>query len=428
MQRKRITFQASVSTLPIRCKDNYNWKLINYNVAQLDLPQLASCLKEGYAINSVFKNGRVTSKTKTIANFKQSHLIAFDFDDSPLTLEYFTAKLEVKPTLYYRTPSDGKKGNRYRLIYAFSEPITSPNEYTAIYHAIKRTCFPNCVTDDSLASGVQNIGGAKAGSEVICTHNVFSKSDFAVSIDSSKPKRSKQKQNISISTEILNDVENMPFHALVEKYREKYPYITHTPLDYKNGYATLPAEYYEIKRRWARAEYIDNNGDTKTVTEEMKANDGEGRRRKMFVQCLLRRKMNPNITLEHLFLNLVYERQYYFNNSDNQLTNKVLLDICISAMKVENINIKPTEDKRAFVVDKGYWAKRGMNANQAKQVIKKDMKYEAIARYYNPEKTDKENLKILEENGVKCCLRTLKNFRKEQGITKNKTTNNKKCI
>lgn len=422
MQRERITFHVSVSTSPIRCKETYNWNSINYNVEKLDLSQLASFLQEGYAINSVFTHDKVTSKCKTKENFKQSNIVAFDFDVSPLTLEELSSNLEVQPTLSYRTPSDGEKGNRFRLIYAFSEPITSPAEYTAYYEAIKRTYFADSNTDDSMKSGVQNIGGAKAGTEVICTHNVFSKADFTVNIEgASKAKRSNGKDKPGISNEILNDVESMPFHALVEKYREIYPYITHTALDFKNGYAKLPAEYYEIKRRWARTEFTTTNGDTKTIMEELKVNDGEGRRRKMFIQCLLRRKMCPEITLEHMFLNLVYERQYYFSNSDNQLTNKILLNICNSAMKVENINIKPTEDKRAFVVDKCYWAKRGMNANAAKQVIKKGMKYEMIAKYYHPEKTDKQNLEILKANGVKCGLRTLKNFRKEQGLTKYKT-------
>lgn len=388
-----------------------------------DLSLLCNKLLFGYAINSVFKNGKVTATTKTKQNFKQSNIIAFDFDGAPCPMEQFTAKLAVQPTISYKTPSDGLKGNRFRLLYAFDSPFTSTTEYGAYYNAIKQAYFPDFDTDNSLATGVQNIGGAKLNTRVICTNNVFSKEDFTIN-NAEVTNEEKHAVNASISPEILDDVKNMPFMALVEKYRNIYPHITQTPLEYHNGYADIPENFYKIKRKWHLEEDVKQDGDVKFHSVETKANDGDMRRRMMYIQCLLRRKMLPSITLEHLFLNLVYERQYYFNNSDNQLTNKVLLDICISAMKVKNIKIKPTDDKRAFEVDKTYWAKLNMNANQAKQVIKKGKKYEMIGKYYNPEKTDKENLKILEENGVKCSQRTLTTFKQEQGLTRKKQIGN----
>ncbi len=108
----------------------------------------------------------------------------------------------------------------------------------------------------------------------------------------------------------------------------------------------------------------------------------------------------------------------YFNNDYNVLNNNELIRIATNAMNVERITIPPTATTKKFIVDKAYWAERGMNANQAKQIIKKEIRSNEIGNLYDCSLSDQENLRVLEGNGVKCSLSTLKRWKKENGLTR----------
>lgn len=419
MQTRTINFQLSVTTAPVYNKDEFNWGKVVYSRTDINLTRLVDKLQCSYAINSVFASSETTAKTKTKANFRQSNLIAFDFDHSPMPLESFIERLEVKPTIYYRTPNDGIKGNRFRLIYAFSEPFTSTDEYSSFYHAIRNRFFPDMDTDNSLASGVQNIGGAKHETPVECSYNIFSKHDFVPDEQPVKTaKKCPEKTLNEPEMKLINDADNLDFRKFLEKYMSRYPYFDHSELDYKNGYAIIDNNYIEIKRKWHMVAFEKRNGDTGITGEVVKIKDKMQRRKTMYIQCLLRRKMMPDVTIEHLFVNLVHEREYYFDNSDGQLDAMTLWNIASNAMNVENITISPAIDKRKFKVDKQYWEQFGINPNQAKQYVKKSLKYEEIGKYYNPELTDKQNLETLKEHGIKCSRKTLYTFKNEHGLTK----------
>lgn len=414
MQTRTINFQLSVTTAPVYNKDEFNWGKVVYSRTDINLTRLVDKLQCSYAINSVFASSETTAKTKTKANFRQSNLIAFDFDHSPMPLESFIERLEVKPTIYYRTPSDGIKGNRFRLIYAFSEPFTSTDEYSSFYHAIRNRFFPDMDTDNSLASGVQNIGGAKHETPVECSYNIFSKHDFVPVEQPVKTRKKCPEKTLNepeIDKEFREDMDKLDFRGMIEKYRDIYPYITKSELEFnKQGYAMLDDDYVEIYRKW------EWNG---VNTEPVKLKDGEHRRYTMYVQCLLRRKIMNDITLECLVYNLILERQWFFDNSDGTLSNNVLIDIAKRSMNADISDIKTTH-RNKFKIDKDYWKNFDVTPKQAIQYVKKNLKYEEIGKYYDVEKTDKENLDILHEHGVKCSIATLKRFRSEHGITKYK--------
>ena len=46
------------------------------------------------------------------------------------------------------------------------------------------------------------------------------------------------------------------------------------------------------------------------------------------------------------------------------------------------------------------------------------MKQDLIGKWYNTDLTDEQNVSLLKEHGINICLKTLKNWRKNQGITK----------
>lgn len=435
-----FTFEIAYGKETVQDKENFDWRTVHYYNKTTTVDELASMVKEGHPFNSLMKGmEQYEAKHKRKDNFESSSVLSFDFDDCPDCFNQAYEETTLTPTLAYTTPSDGIKGNRFRFVYVFSKPITSTDEYTELYYTIaKKLGLPITSLDDNLKSGVQNIGGMQPdrNGQIKVSNIIYNKEDFLLfnnvlkdNIPSSNTKRyydksanknnkrEKRENGIILNCTFKEDLDNLDFRQFLNKYRTVYQYFDMSNLDFKNGYAIIPDDYYQIIRKWHK-ETIDTKNGEKEISVITKLKDGQERRNKLFVQCLIRRKIKPDVTLEELVYNLACERQFFFNNEDGQLSNKELIRIATNAMDVEEITIKPTKISKKFVVDKEYWAERGLNANQAKQLIKKMLKSEEIGNLYDPELTDKQNIELFKQYNVKCSIRTLKNWKKENGLTR----------
>ena len=431
----QFTFEVAIGDKQVKDKNTYNWGSVHYTTDLVSVDELVDKVKAGYPFNSLMTTNSYSAKEKKQSNFKQTSFIPFDFDDCPDCFEQVYKETELVPTFAYTTPNDGIKGNRFRFVYVLSEPVTSIEEYQAIYSSISSKLGLDY--DNSLSSGVQNIGGMSTTGKLKLTYNIFDKEDFLNKNNHSfynknilsksiikNNKEKKEKNGIILNDTFEKDLNELDFNQFLEKYRTEYEYFVNSPLTFNNGYAVVPDDYIEIKRKWCNETYETNNG-IKEAKSIYRLKDGDGRRDKMFVQCLIRRKIKPSITLEELVFNLVCERQWYFDNSDNQLSNRELVRIATNSLNVEEITIPPTGTSKKFIVDKAYWAERGLNANQAKQVVKKMMKDDEIGNLYDPSLTDKENLEVFKQYNVKCSIASLKRWKKSNGLTRDYNKKNK---
>ena len=138
------------------------------------------------------------------------------------------------------------------------------------------------------------------------------------------------------------------------------------------------------------------------------------------------RKIKNDITFEHLLYILVCERQYYYDNSDRVLSNKELVKIAQWAMGIPVNELNPKQIKHPkFKVDKAYWRERGITARQAANIVRGILKSQEIGSMYDFNLTDKENIQVMKDYGIKVSLITLKRWRKNNGI---KVSNKKQSI
>lgn len=424
----RFTFEVAYSVKSYEGK-NTNWRDVPYATFISDVSDFSRKIRDGHCYTACLSCDEFNTSDKRKCNFRQTNVVSFDFDISELTMEDAYTKTTAKPTLAYTTPSDGIKGNRYRFVYVFSEPFTTIGEYQNMYDTISLMLgFRVPKDDDSLRSPVQHVGGSN-GCRMETSFNIYDKEDFInktnYNFDKNiygesifkNNKEKKSENGIILNETFEKDLEELDFREFLEKYRNKYEYFANTPLTFNNGYALIPDNYYEIKRKWVNDTFETSTG-IKETRSVYRLKDGDGRRDKMFVQCLIRRKIKPDITLEELVFNLACERQWYFNNDDNQLNNKELIRIARNSLKVDEITIPPTSTGKKFIVDKAYWAERDINANQAKQMIKKMIKNEEIGNLYDPSLTDKENLEVFRQYGMKCSKVTLARWKKANGLTR----------
>ena len=425
--KNNFTFGIAYANKKVRDKNTFNWGSLYYTNKPTNIEELVEKIKEGYPFTSMMKNHVFTTAGKTKGNFKQTSLIALDFDDCPDCFDKAYNDTDITPTIAYTTPNDQLKGNRFRFIYVFSEPIRSTDEYHELYDTI--TTKLGLPTDDNLRSGVQNIGGMSSTGKLKASYKIYDKNDFVDNKRTSIERelnelavknnnREKEGRNgIVLNCQFEKDIDGLDFKQFLNKYRTVYQYFDHSELVFENGYALIPEDYYEIKRKWHR-ETIDTKNGERDVSVIDRLKDGQERRNKLFIQCLIRRKIKPEVTLEELVYNLVCERQYFFNNDDGQLSNREIIRIANNAMLVENITIEPTKTTKRFVIDKEYWSERGYTPNQAKQLVKKMMKDNEIGNLYDPELTDKQNLEVMRKYNVKCSQRTLTEWKKANGLTR----------
>lgn len=233
--------------------------------------------------------------------------------------------------------------------------------------------------------------------------------------------------------EFINDYYLLPINEMIEKYISVYPSIEFTQVEYDETqpFYMVPEDYMEIKRKWHFEDVEKSNGDTYRVTEIERCMNGQGRRRRLFLNLIIRRLIEPSLTFEHLLFNALYELHHFIDNNDKDdiITKKEVAEIAVNAYfgDLDKWNKLKTYHKPKYKINKEWCVANGIKPRQ--QAIKvrgelnrqaKQERDEEIVKYYNPQLRDKDNLALLNENGVKLSLRTLKTWKKENGYTKRK--------
>lgn len=416
-----------------------NIAVIKYKRRTFTQNSLMVVLKSGYCVAHCFKtnNEVFTQSEKTNDNFEFTQMIGVDIDDCDKDMETFIGGLKRKPTFAYTTFSNGIKGNRFRMIYLFNQKIDSIPLYKAVYNWITEglNINDNCMRSVSQQMFGTNFAAKWYNSDVwydvphfdesvITNQSAKTKVQFSKcknqSAISDQSEEIKVQNGVSsqISKSFINDMDCMASMDFINKYRNCYPYFTETELQYKDGYAVIDSNYYVVRRMWYNQVYETKDG-TVTVNEVRKYKDGNKRRIRLYNTARILRNIKNDITAEHLAYILYLEREYYYDNSDNILSNERLLSIAteITSMPMERV-IMDNNGKNRFKVDKEYWRERGITPKQAVQIVRGQINDRNIGELYDFNLTDKENLNVMKENGIKVSLITLKRWRKKNGITK----------
>lgn len=408
-------------------------KKISYIRRDVNIDEIVSHIKEGYVFSANFNEDYTTTITQSdrrYENFISTPMVMFDLDRGiDCSLNELIDRLEYKPTIAYTTFShqqDGK-GNRYRLLYLFQEPIEDKDMYKGIYQKIKES-FNFKIEDNCGSNPCQAVFGSSSDSEVIVTESTYSVDNFDVSLSKGHSNSiSKEKENnIEIESlfqnkEFEHDYYHFSFKQIINKYKDIYPFFEHTPFPITSDdcpYIVLPKNFITIKRYWF-CELVKNeyNEEKYRYAKVRKVRDGEGRKRKLFLNGILRRKMIPNISFEHLLYCLTFELYNYYENSIDPIRKKKLIEIAISVMKAdyEKYDFEQT-DKRQFVVNDAYCSKYGISRRKARNLSKRLLLHEKIGELYDPTCTDKENVEEFKKYGLNICIKTLQRFRKDKGL------------
>lgn len=416
---------------------NYNKKptseeirFMTFKKETLSIEELSDYIKEGYSFCSIFKDDEFAIRDKKDSNYKYTQIISVDIDHSTMTFEEALKKLKTIPTIAYETYSNSLDNNSYRFLYIFNERIEgkelTKNYILTINSKIEKELS---IKIDANAMKVSQYFNGNNNQKVITNNVTYSKNDFKIEYNNIKvqTKNNRDKDNIihldctfDNESNFIKDFWTISYIKLLDKYANAFNDIQHTDLpsvDDDTPIIDIPNGFREIRRYWYMAESDD--GTRRDCLRKLK--DGDNRRKTLFLNGMIRRLIWNDISMENLIYNLVFEFIHYMINDGNKITKKEIFGIAQRIMKAdlnEYDNLGKTT--RKYMVNPMYCIKYNLSKRAVLNKSRSKIDYNEVASLYDCSISDKENIEVMKEFGIEISIRSLKNWRKKNNITKYK--------
>ena len=403
------------------------------------ITDFAELISMGYCYTPIFNSAVFPISEKTDANFQYSSFVSIDIDHTEIDMNTMVDGLEFKPTLSYTSCSNGKEGKySYRLIYCFSDKIEGTGDYSNYVHTIlDANQIPiDDIDKRSLKASQLYFGNGCGNIDIKVSNIIYNKIDFieyhkdySNNIIYTNNTESININHIQTPPTIMcygdtfvnknfgDDFWKMRMEDILEKYLNEYPNMEHTPIPVVSDdtpYIVFPSDYVEIRRYWTSKD----NG------RAIKLKDGQGRRRKLFINGIIRRLINPSITFDNLLYNLLFELVHYISNFDaeNIIGKQEIFNIARNVMKEDITQYEGLKGTtRKFMVNPRYCQKYGLSKKKARAIASYLLGNGGkIAELYDFNLKDKENLEVMKQYGLVISPSTLKRWRERMGITKYK--------
>ena len=412
-------------------------RTMTFNKVELKANELCSYIKEGYAFTNIFNNkGELTIREKKIQNFKEAWIISYDVDHNDASMYDFVDTLKIKPTISYTTPSNGKDGYCFRLLYILDEPITTNDEYKDIYEGFAKYLDIFDIIDAKAKDSSRYFNGSK-GCDIVCNEeNTIRLNDVRTIVKDinqcENESTNNKTENIEdravlvddsfshqpIDRDFINDFNSLSYRDFYEKCYLSGKYVSqeHTFVedDGTNPIIELGDNFIEIIRKFKLVEFRG-----KKIPVRYKFKDGEGRRDKLWNNGMLRRKINPSLRFEDILYNLVSEVLLYYDNSDGQLNRTTIFSIAKSVMRFNVDRYNPRiKKRRSYIASSAYCQIHGISKRKAVAMYqaKKRSKAPLIEYYYREGLKPKDVEALIKESGEEINIRTIQNWYDKNGI------------
>lgn len=403
-------------------------KFMHFVMSKTNVNEFVNKISSGYAYCAVYNFDDFGMSQKKDSNFAYTQVISVDVDKTTIPLNEALKSLKTTPTVAYNTFSNGHNDLYcYRFVYVFQEPIESIKEaklYTLALNEIVSEEL-NVKTDANACKVSQYFNGTN-DSNVFVSDCIYELDDFNIDdINGQSNAYKEEHHNIGLDvhfehdTTLIKDFWNLKLTEFLYKYDSIMPNIQNSKLEIKSEdepFITIPSDYREIKRYWYLL--VDDKGHKLDYIRKIK--DGEGRRKKLFINGIIRRLINPSITFENMLHNIVWEFVTYMINDGNKITKAILFSIVQDIMKTDMTRYSELgKTTRKWMVNPYFSAKYGMSKREVINKFKLNKK-QFIGEFYDCSLSDKKNVEKMKEYGFEISTKTLQRWRKENKITKYK--------
>lgn len=427
---EHFSFELMISVHGFSVKPTqYDYNKIAFKERTINLVELEQYIREG----NIFSCSYIDKEIKSLKGYKKkekalhTNIVVFDIDNTSLTFNELLKTLRYQPTLAYTTFSHLKnKGNRYRLLYVFDKPVNQ-NQYKVLYDNI----VTNIELDNHNRTIYQFYLGSYSNCELINNYIIYNYKDISISnsINTIPPNNNihlemEKGMAIEEDQEYIFDYWNSSYAHLIEKYREKYLFFENNleNVDEDTPYILIPKDFCRIKRYWIKDRVELDTGKCVYFSKVRKIKDGNGRRKKLFLNAILRKYMYPNILFVHLLHCLVSELYYYIDNHKDTISKQELFNIAKNAYgedvsKYATMIKQQQINKTTWIVNKRYCNKYNLSAKTVRNMVKKMIDDNLIGEHYDCSKSINSNISMLRELGIKVGKSKLYAWCKENGIS-----------
>ena len=397
-----------------------------------------------YTQKKDYRKGAMKIQFKKNEYFKSSQVVYVDVDETKFqNIEDYVSVLEKKPTCVYTTFSDGLekhqgKGDisrRFRLVYVLDTQLKA-QEWTAVSLAISEMVKNDTGEDvDCCGSRITQHMNGSCGSEYYTSYTIYSPWDFQFmqylpqfqapqSLQQSITNSTSGSEEFLLDDILVKDMETLDYSDFMKKYSRLYKYFYRTEREDWVSFGAV--DYQETDDSYLQLWFY---------PEKLK--DGDGRRQTIANRAFQLRLINPEADINTILFNLYVFREKYIDNSDGIITIRVLVNRAKLVFEKNDIqkNIEAqsrwiNECKRnrpRFITRSGFF--KVVPQSIINQINKK-LNYRDISNFYDQGKSVKENIQILEDNGIKVKKSALYNYLDGEGIDykrKNQRKLNKKA-
>lgn len=427
-----FNFEVSYSDVNYNVKPtSEEIKHMHFILCKTNVNEFVDKISKGYAYCAVYNNNEFGISLKKDSNFAYTQVISVDIDKTNISLNEALKSLNTTPTIAYNTFSNGNNGKYcYRLVYIFEKPIDSIKNaklYTLVLNKIVGKELN--IKTDSNASKVSQYFNGTNDSNIFVSGCVYELNDFnldGIKEDNLKRtvKRIQEEQNniglnvlFENNTTLIKDFWNLKLTEFLYKYDSIMPNIQNSKLEIPSEdepFIDIPSNYREIKRYW----YLLVDDKDRKLDYIRKIRDGEGRRKKLYLNGIIRRLINPQITFENMLHNIVWEFITYMVNDGNKITKDILWNIVKDVMNADLTRYSTLgTTSRKWMVNPYFSTKYGMSKREVINKFKHNKK-QYIGEFYDCSLNDKENVEKMKEYGFEISIKTLQRWRKENNITK----------
>lgn len=444
------TKQDVINTLGRENRKKYGTESLRFREQTVTVDEIVDLISDGYAFCATFvtnngelmwkkqddgskkcicpvlKDGYMSMTVKRDEFFKGSQIVSIDIDDTQYTnVEDYIAQLTYIPTFAYTSYSDSPTKRKFRLCYVLDKPLNSIEEYKEVANTIHYTAEQDTqepISDKCGEKASQYFNGTNlnAGAELYKYYVVYDRADFPTIEQEEVDEDLNAKVKCEFDKDTVKAMETQAYQKFMHRNSLKYQYFYQSEIDWKDGekWRAVDSSFVSLCYRWRGTGEIE------------KYKDGEHRRRHLKTYACLRRLIKPTVTPTELLFNLYVDRERFFDNSDAALNIEVLKSKVNAAFSMEIDEIKQRysvvleKNRRkivlnpTFIKDNQHLNKLGVGENLQAIVRKavKEVNYAAIDEFYNSELSVSENLKNLQDNGVKIHLATLYRYCADRGI------------
>lgn len=429
---------------------------LHFTKKTVDVTGFLEYMVNGYCYAPVFAKDSFSMKgDRSNDTFRYSYVISIDVDHSLETMNDMVNRLEYKPTCAYTSCRNGLGGeSRFRMVYCFENKIENLNEYKELVYAIfsaNKLDIEEMVNGENKYDPATKVpcqiyfGNGTDTFDFTVTDTIYNIKDFNIYNNSNNnilynkdiidnkesviknyiyhtPSTNIHSNDTFNDKEFESDFWSMKMENILSKYVNVYPNLERTPLeipDEDTPVILLPPDYIEINRVCK----VGKDGRYVRVDQgtPIKIKDGQGRRRTLFWNGIIRRLINPEISFDNLIYNLLFELCYYISNykAKNIIGKKEIFLIVKDVMKKDMTKYEYLRGAdKEYIANPDYCIKHCVTKHQAVRIYEGMKTASRIGELYDCSLSNKKNLEVMKQHGLDIDNSTLQRWKKANGLTR----------